>query len=57
MLGGVVMDTTVPVIDDTGFLKELDKGIDDMEQGRLTPHDESMKILMQRYNDHVLQGS
>ena len=55
MLGGIAMDATVSIIDETELLKELDKGIDDMEQGRVTPHEESMKVLIQRYNDYVLR--
>ena len=35
------------------ILAEIDKGIDDMESGRVTPHEQSMEIIMQRYNDHV----
>ena len=31
----------------------LDKGIDDMEAGRLTPHDEAVKIMKQRLRDYV----
>ena len=27
------------------LLKELDKGIDDMESGRITPHKEAMKKI------------
>ncbi len=54
------MDTAVlltPVIEDSDLLKELDKGIDDMENDRLTPHEDSMQILIQRYDKHVLQDS
>ena len=39
------------------ILVELDKGIDDMENGRVTAHEDTMKILMQRYEDHVSQNS
>ena len=56
MIGGIAMDTPISIINDTELLKELDKGIDDMENNRVTPHEESMKILMQRYNDYVLQN-
>ena len=38
-------------------IEELDKGIDDMENGRVTPHEETMKLLLQRYNEYVLQNS
>lgn len=57
MVGGIAMDIAVPIIDKEQLLDELDKGINDMENGRVTPHEESMKILMQRYNDYVLQNS
>ena len=50
------MDSTLPSID-ISELSELDKGIDDMENGRTTSHEDSMKILLQRYNDYVLQNS
>ena len=57
MFGGMIMETnsTMSTTDISNLLKELDKGIEDMESGRLTAHEESVKILMQRYNDHVLQ--
>lgn len=35
------------------LLAALDKGIDDMEAGRLTPHDEAVKIMKQRLRDYV----
>ena len=54
MLGGVIMDATITK-DEQELLKALDKGIDDMEAGRLTPHEESMKILRQRLRDYALQ--
>lgn len=54
MLGGVIMDPSITK-DEQELLKALDKGIDDMEAGRLTPHDESMKILRQRLRDYALQ--
>lgn len=58
MLGGLAMDTiTMPVIETPELLEELDKGIDDMESGRVTPHEDTMKILLQRYNDYVSQNS
>ena len=56
MQGGLVMDVTVPVIETPELLEELDKGIDDMENGRVTPHEDTMKILIQRYNDYVSQN-
>lgn len=45
------MDTTMPKL-----LEELDKGIDDMENGRVTPHEDTVEILIQRYNDYVSQS-
>ena len=51
------MDVTTPVVETTELLKELDKGIDDMENNRVTPHEDSMKILMQQYSDYVSQNS
>jgi predicted transcriptional regulator len=57
MLGGLAMDVTMPVVETPELLEKLDKGIDDMENGRVTPHEETMRILMQRYNDHVSQNS
>ena len=53
MIGGLAMDVTTPVVESSDLLDELDKGIDDMENGRVTPHEDTMKILMQRYNDYV----
>ena len=47
------MDATLQTDNTTELLNELDKGIDDMENGRVTPHEETMKALMQRYNDYV----
>lgn len=38
------------------LFRELDKGIDDMEAGRLTPHDETMRELKQHIKDYVLQN-
>ena len=38
----------------TELLEELDKGIDDVENGRVTSHEDTMKILLQQYNDYVL---
>ncbi len=45
---------TMPV-ETPELLEDLDKGIDDMENGRVTPHEETMNVLIQRYNDYVLQ--
>lgn len=30
------------------FFREMDKGIDDMENGRVVPHEEAMKIIEER---------
>lgn len=61
MLGGITMATIVmPVIEMTEtpeLLKKLDKGIEDMENGRVNPHEDTMKILIQQYNDYVSQNS
>lgn len=51
MVGGYVMDNALSAKKE--LFELLDKGIDDFEEGRVTPHEESMKILMQRYNDYV----
>ncbi|SEF89524.1 hypothetical protein [Lachnospira multipara] len=56
MLGGLAMDATMPVVETTELLEELDKGIDDMENSRITPHEDTMKLLMQRYDDYVSQN-
>ena len=56
MLGGLAMDATMPVVETTELIEELDKGIDDMENSRVTPHEDTMKILMQRYDDYVSQN-
>ncbi len=53
MIGGLAMDVITPIVESSDLLDELDKGIDDMENGRVTPHEDTMKILMQRYNDYV----
>lgn len=57
MIGGLAMDVTMPVIKIPELLEELDKGIDDMENGRVTPHEDTMKDLIQRYSDYVSQNS
>lgn len=36
------------------IFKELDKGIDDMEAGRVIDHDEAMRILKERVNQYAL---
>ena len=35
---------------------ELDKGIDDMEAGRVVPHEETMSELRQMVRDYELQN-
>lgn len=32
--------------------RELDKGIDDMEQGRIVPHDEAMQLIRERIKSY-----
>ena len=56
MLGGTLMDVTTPIVETPELLEELDKGIEDMENGCVAPHEDTMKILMQRYNDYVSQN-
>jgi hypothetical protein len=57
MIGELYMEVMIPINDTPDLLKELDKGINDMENGRVTAHEDTMKILMQRYEDHVSQNS
>ncbi|MBQ3037303.1 MAG: hypothetical protein IJD31_10285 [Lachnospiraceae bacterium] len=38
---------------DASLLRALDKGIDDMENGRTVPHDKAMDIVRQRLKEHV----
>lgn len=49
-------DKTVFADKETNLFKELDKGIDDMEQNRVTPHEETMKILTKRLEEYVIQN-
>ena len=56
MTGGNAMDTSTIHVDDE-LLRELDKGIDDYEAGRVTPHEEAMILLKQRLQEYVLQHS
>lgn len=37
------------------LFQELDKGIDDMEQGRILSHDETMQILRERISTYTIQ--
>lgn len=57
MLGGTVMENVALVNNrnglDASLLRALDKGIDDMENGRTVPHDKAMSIVRQRLKDHV----
>ena len=39
------------------LLIELDKSIDDMENGRVTPHAEAMEMLKKKYEEYVDQNS
>ncbi len=57
MSGEMIMDTIIPFNETPELLKELDKGINDVENGHVTAHEETMKILMQRYDDYVSQNS
>ena len=57
MLGGMIMDVTIPLVDATDLLNELDKGIDDLENGRVTSHEETMNLLVQRYSDYASQNT
>ena len=45
------------IYDDASLFEKLDKGISDMETGRLTSHDEAMKIITERFENYVLQHS
>ena len=36
------------------IFKELDKGIDDMEAGRVIEHDEAMRILKERVKKYAI---
>ena len=48
------MDTTLGKNDEQEeFFKELDKGIDDMENGRVLPHEETMKIIGERLRVYI----
>lgn len=37
------------------ILRALDKGIDDMENGRVVPHEQAMEIVRQRLKEYVLR--
>ncbi len=57
MLGGTVVEKYSSVNNETlydaSLLRALDKGIDDMENGRTVPHDKAMDIVRQRLKEHV----
>lgn len=57
MLGGMVMEDYISAnnetLYDSSLLRALDKGIDDMENGRTVPHDKAMEIVRQRLKEHV----
>ncbi len=36
------------------ILRALDKGIDDMENGRVVPHEQAMEIVRQRLKEYAL---
>lgn len=57
MKGKSIMENNIPSVDETELFDALDTGIDDMENGRVTPHEETMKIVIQRIEDYVLQNS
>lgn len=40
--------------EETQIFKELDKGIDDMEEGRVIEHDEAMRILKERVKQYAI---
>lgn len=49
--------SAISVDEETLLLAEIDKGIDDMENGRVTPHERSMEIVRQQYKNYVIQNS
>lgn len=57
MSGGTVMEDYASVnnqtLNDSSLLLALDKGIDDMENGRTVPHDKAIEIVRQRLKEHV----
>ena len=42
--------------DEVQLFTELDKGIDDMEAGRLTPHEDTIKEVKERLREYVLNS-
>ncbi len=51
---GIDLSKSFDNVDDLmAALNELDAAIDDVEGGRVTPHDESMRILKKKYDDYV----
>ncbi len=53
---GTIMKGVVVSEEEKDLLEKLDKGIDDLENGRITAHEDAMKILKQRYDSYVLQS-
>lgn len=41
--------------EEEAILRALDKGIDDMENGRVVPHEQAMEIVRQRLKEYVLR--
>lgn len=41
--------------EEEAILRALDKGIDDMENGRVVPHEQAMEIVRQRLKECVLR--
>jgi len=57
MLGELTIDAATPIDGTSNLLEELDKGINDIENNRITSHEKTMEILMQQYNDYVSQNT
>ena len=57
MLGELFTDTTTFIAESSNLLEELNKGLDDIENNRITSHEKTMEILMQQYNNYVSQNS
>ena len=53
---GTIMKGVVVSEEEKDLLEKLDKGIDDLENGRIIAHEDAMKILKQRYDTYVLQS-
>lgn len=50
------IESTIPFDENQKLFRELDKGIGDTENGRVTPHEKSIEILIQRYNNKHWQS-